>query len=528
MPTDSVSLESRSSFGTSTARFEGLDNSRWMSSSGEWFRTHVKDQEQFEEKLIGHRTRLINTASIASHFSQSTLIQLCSLSNSEAVRLLVYHVSHNHTGLKAAFEEYCEANADLRACLIGYNMQQKAASHLLHRLPQGAERLSRVAVWRVPILPSRSLLHLSGPISMLTGRQEDCQKGVTHSSLLKSVPSSSSSLSTFCNSGRVTYASAKEAIVIIAPTTTLGAVHPNETVEILVVLKEQCLPSEATDILFCLVGTCLICQFQTRRHVHFSTKSGETYPDSSIFSLGAPAKSRCGRASEEIGTYSLLANIRMSDQAKCHCQQPDIQLNDEALPKPTNSGTMQHCLTITGTPIPLSYALLKDTKTYSATMPLTTCQITRSKMLSRNFPVSINGKDMSLKILFSWKLQLQCHTVHYILTLSVCDKNDNMDQKLKLIGRGIQVTLLWKTRAGEDSRIKIKTLQVGRHDETISMMDGRSSETQLRIKGTIGLPSSSKMPISLAPGLKSSWYELEVKSPLAPSNGILFSASLKS
>lgn len=214
--------------------------------------------------------------------------------------------------------------------------KKDCACALAQRLPRNADCLSKKVNSPGSTSLSKSLSNASRPLSTLVEFQEDRQEEAAVESLSDSVPSSTSS-SNFEKPGQLTYASIKEAIVLTAPASTMGAIQPNETVEILIALKEQYLPWSHTEMKFNLVGTCLICQFEHQWHANFSTETGVSISDSAVFSLSAPAKSQHVVACAQTTTYSLWASIRIPGQVNCHCQRPNIQGVNEASPKPTKS-----------------------------------------------------------------------------------------------------------------------------------------------------------------------------------------------
>ncbi|EGG05041.1 uncharacterized protein MELLADRAFT_64437 [Melampsora larici-populina 98AG31] len=476
-----------------------LQDSSW------WLEKHITEPEKFEEVLATHRTRLINTPEIAVHFNQSTLIQLCSLDTTEALRLFMYHLSGKNFGLQDAFEQYCQDHHDLKVFLVC----QKQSTSL-------ASRLSQLSPKTTPSLPLPKYIKFSTsrPLSVVTERKEIIPKKIKPPSSILDNNTSISSDSTYntSSSHSLTYNSAKQVIALTAPASINGGVQPNEKIEIGIELQGKHLPWSQSTLFFSLVGTCQICHFKPKWHANFSTERNcsTTY---SIFSLSNPPKSQYIAAGEQLGTYRLLATILLPDQ-----------------------GTMQYMFNITGVPGLTSQSSPdKSRKTYTTSMPITPCRITRSKALGADLSVMMNDRATTIKILvrhyailvrsFSWKVMPQKQTTYYIIRLKAYQSEDNVAQKLKQIAQKIHVRMIWKSQPTPTSLVKSKTLQEGRHHDMAFHTCEESIEKWLKIEGSIPLPARSKYNDSVC--LANSWYGLNVNSSLTQPESLLFSVPLR-
>lgn len=490
--------------------FVSLQHANW------WLEKRITDPEKFEEVLATHRTRLINTPEIASHFNQSTLIQLCSLDTTEALRLFMYHLSGKNAGLQTEFERYCQAHQDLRVFLV-YQTQTAFLS----------PKSSKLSLKTPPPPPFSKCIKfgLSRPLSVVPEQTETYPKKTKAPPSILDTSICSGSIHTTASSQSLTYNSAKQAISMTAPVSTNGGVQPNEKIEIGIELNATHLPLSQSTLFFSLIGTCQICHFKPKWHANFSTERNckTVY---SIFSLSNPFNLQHVAAGEQLGTYRLSATILLPDQVKCYCLKPNIDGSTDSLLKRANLGTMHYVFNITGIPGPSSHPSPDKTrKTYTASMPITTCQITRSKALGADLSVMMNDRATTVKILFSWKVMPQKQMTYYIIRLKAYQPEDNVAQKLKQIAQKIHVRMVWKSQPTETSVLKSKTLQAGRHrDMSFHECDG-SIEKWLKVDGSISLPTRNKSNDSVC--LANSWYGLNVHCSLTQPESLLFSVPLR-
>ncbi|KAH9816427.1 hypothetical protein DFH28DRAFT_204159 [Melampsora americana] len=483
-----------------------------------WLEKRITDSEKFEEVLATHRTRLINTPEIAGHFNQSTLIQLCSLETTEALRLFMHHLSEKNSGLQSAFEKYCQEHHDLQGFLV-YQTQSAFVS------PPEYQYASKTTP-PLPLLQHKK----SGtcrPLSIAPERKETLLKKMkTPSSILDhktSIRSKSTDGTT--SSQSLTYNSAKQVISLTAPVSINGGVQPNEKVEIGIELNGTHLPWSHSQLFFSLIGACQICHFKPKWHANFSTERNRKSVYS-IFSLSNPPQSQYVAAGEQLDTYHLLATILLPDQVKCYCLQPNIDGTTDPPLKRANLGTMHYMFQVTGIPgLSPHISPDKSRKNYTASMPITTCQIIRSKALGADLSVMMNDRATTIKILFSWKVMPKKQTTYYIIRLKAYQSEDNVAQKLKQIAQKIHVRMTWKSQPSETSTIKNKIIQEGRHHGMSFHTFDESIEKWLKIDGSIALPTRSKSNDSVC--LANSWYGLNVTCSLTQPESLLFSVPLR-
>lgn len=140
-------------------------------------------------------------------------------------------------------------------------------------------------------------------------------------------------------SRHLTYTSHKQAITLTAPLSTLGSIRPDERVEIMIDVKEDCLARKDTKLYFNLLGTCAICEYQIQWNAIFSTQFQVRESASSIFSLIQPP----GIEHDQAETYRLLASFHVPQPMGCFCRRPEEDLLAAKMP-PTGDSVNEHFL----------------------------------------------------------------------------------------------------------------------------------------------------------------------------------------